>query len=258
VSSAPLKQRALRGATWAAIGGNGAQVLSFVMFVAISRVVGPAAFGAVAVCLLLLEIGKAFTSESVAVNLIARGRFDLPTFNAGFVLSFGMSLVGAIALVLAAPLAATLFRIQALHSLLPLLAPLLPINALARLFEAELTIRMEFRALAIRSLAAVLLGGGVGIFNAYQGAGVGALVAQQWVGAVVSLVLLALQARWRPNLRFERDVFATLARHSLILSPAASSPLCARARTVSPSPLFTARPSRASTTSPSARAWRCR
>ena len=54
-----LKQRALRGATWAVAGGNASQLLAFVMFVAISRVVGPE----VATELVRAFVGARFSGE---------------------------------------------------------------------------------------------------------------------------------------------------------------------------------------------------
>jgi len=220
VMASPLKQRALKGATWAVLGGNGAQVIAFVMFVIVSRMVGPSAFGTVAVALLLIEICRAFTSECFGVNLVALGKFKRECFDAAFVQAFGAAIVTAALLSVLAPLFAMLFSIADLRDVLPLLAPLLVVHALGRLFEAELTIRMEFRALAFRSVAAVLVGGATGIAAAANGLNVGALVLQQWASALLSLVLLAWPALWRPGLAFSRESFLAIARQSFAIAPA--------------------------------------
>lgn len=215
-----LKQRALRGVTWAAIGGNGAQVLAFLFFVLISRVVGPEAFGAVAVSLLLIETSRVFCSECVAVNLISNGAFEKARFNAAFALSLGLAvLITLLLAAFASPLAAA-FRLSALSYVLPQIAPVLPLVAMSRLFEAELMLRMEFRPLAMRSLAAAMLGGGAGVVGAYLHQGVEALILQQWVAAITSILLLGAQARWRPSLSFTKAEFILLARQSATLSPA--------------------------------------
>lgn len=220
MTAMPLKDRAIKGAIWAAFGGNGAQVLAFVIFIVISRIVGPSAFGVVAVCLLIVELSRAFTSECVAVNLVAQAQFDKRAFDAGFVLSAGASLVTTLALIAAAPLAAMLFRSPEVAAALPLLAPLLIVHALARLLESELMLRMAFRALAVRSVGAVVLGGAVGIAAAYAGYGIYALILQQWVSAGAALVLLFLQARWRPGFQVSRATLRTLAAQSAALAPA--------------------------------------
>ncbi|MBC7769506.1 MAG: oligosaccharide flippase family protein [Phycisphaerales bacterium] len=216
----PLRHRALRGATWAVLGGNGSQALAFIMFVVVSRMVGPEAFGVVAVALLLIEICRAFTSECFATNLIANGPFKRTDFDAGFILAASMSAVTTLALIAAAPFIALLLNTPQLAGVLPMMAPLVAFHALARLYEAELTIRLEFRALAFRSIAAVLIGGGAGIAAAYAGLGVNALVLQQWAGALISLALLALSSRWHPGFAFTREALVSLGRQSAAIAPA--------------------------------------
>ncbi len=220
MTAMPLKDRAIKGAIWAAFGGNGAQVLAFVIFIAISRMVGPAAFGVVAVCLLIVELTRAITSECVAVNLVSQARFDKRAFDAGFILAAGASLVVTLALIAAAPLAAMLFRSPEVAAALPLLAPLLVVHALSRLLESELTLRMAFRALAMRSIGAVMLGGAVGVGAAYAGWGVTALILQQWVSAGAAMILLFLQARWRPGFNVGWAHLRTLAAQSAAIAPA--------------------------------------
>lgn len=222
MSGPSIKQRALKGATWTALGSNLAQVLAFAFFIAISRVVGPEAFGVIAVCLLLIEFARSLTSESVVINLVASGKFDREPFNAAFILSGSLAILLAIALAISAPLAASGFGIPSLTQILPLIAPLLALNALIRLFEAEAMLRLEFRALTVRSICAVLIGGLAGVAAAYAGAGIQALIIQQWVSAITSLALLALLARWRPGLRASWPVLADLARKSAALTPASA------------------------------------
>ena len=215
-----LKQRALRGATWAVAGGNASQLLAFVMFVAISRVVGPEAFGTVAIAIAIVELCRPLASEAIVGNLVARGRFDDDTFNAGFALCLALAVVTCAILALAAPLFAWMFHAPQLRAVLPQIALLLVFYAGCRVQEAYLTLELRFDALALRSVAAALIGGGVGIAAAYSGMGVGALVLQQWTAAITSLVLLWIACPWRPRLRFPRQALTDLARSSATLAPA--------------------------------------
>ncbi len=220
MKASALKRRALRGVTWAAIGGNGAQVLAFVFFVLISRAVGPEAFGAVAVSLLMLELSRVFCSDCVAVNLISEGAFQTTRFNAAFALSLGLAIVLALLLGSLAPFIGGAIGVPALSYVLPQIVLILPLLPVTRLFEAELMLRMEFRPLAMRSLLGAMLGGGAGVAAAYMHQGVEALILQQWVAAVTSVLLLGAQAKWRPGLQFTRAEFIELARQSAAISPA--------------------------------------
>ena len=215
-----LKRRALRGATWAVAGGNASQVLSFIMFIAISRVVGPAAFGTVAVAIGIVELCRPLASEAVVGNLVARGRVEAEAFDAGFALSIGLALVLCAALVVGAPLFAIVFRTPDLAHVLPQLAVLLLFYAGCRVQEAHLTIELRFGSLAVRTVLAALIGGGVGILAAYAGFGVEALVLQQWTAAAVSLILLWIACPWRPRLPRSREHLRALMRESAALAPA--------------------------------------
>lgn len=219
MTSSPLKHRALKGATWAAVGGNGAQALAFVMFVAISRVVGPEAFGAIAVCLLLVEAVRALVVEPVGVCLVSRGKIEPTEFHAGFAVTAASGVVAALTLIAATPLLTQLFDMPVLSTVLPQMAPLIVVHAVARVMEAELTLRLEFRALAIRSIGAVILGGGAGIAAAYAGYGIVALILQQWISVVAALVLLGAQARLRGGLGFSRRTLIALIRDSAAIAP---------------------------------------
>ena len=215
-----LRRRALRGATWAVAGGNASQVLSFVMFIAISRQVGPAAFGAVAIAIAIVEMCRPIASEAVVGNLVAGGRLDARLFNAGFFINMAAAILLCAALVLATPLFAALFQTPALSTVLPQISLLLIFYAASRVQEAYLTLELRFDSLAIRSVAAALIGGTVGIAAAYSGLGVTALVLQQWAAALVSLVLVWRACAWRPRFAFSRQEGKTLLRSSAALAPA--------------------------------------
>ncbi len=214
------RQRALRGATWAVAGGNASQLLAFVMFIAISRVVGPTAFGTVAIAIAIVELCRPLATEAIVGNLVARGRFDDDTFNAGFFLCLALAVLTCIVLAAAAPLFAVLFHAPDLRTVLPQIALLLVFYAASRVQEAHLTLELRFGSLAARSVAAALVGGAVGIAAAYSGMGVQALVLQQCAAALVSLVLLWLICPWRPRFRFTRGALSDLVRSSATLAPA--------------------------------------
>lgn len=215
-----VRQRALRGATWAVAGGNASQVLSFVIFIVISRQVGPAAFGAVAIAIAIVEMCRPLASEAVVGNLVAGGRLDARLFNAGFFISMTAAVLLCAVLVLATPVFASLFRTPALSTVLPQISLLLIFYAASRVQEAYLTLELRFDSLAIRSVAAAVAGGVVGIAAAYSGLGVTALVLQQWTTAFVSLALVWRACAWRPSFAFSRRDSKALLRSSAALAPA--------------------------------------
>jgi O-antigen/teichoic acid export membrane protein len=172
------------------------------------------------VSLLLVEFSKVFCIDCVAINLIADGAFQKARFNAAFVLSISLSILITVFLIVLAPVLGSVLGVSALSYVLPQIAPILPLLCATRLFEAELVLRMEFRPVAMRSLAGALLGGGSGVIAAYMHQGVEALILQQWVAALTALLLLGAQANWRPGVQFTGAEFVKLARQSAAISPA--------------------------------------
>lgn len=212
---------AIRSAGWAVGGGYASQILAFVLFIAVSRIVGPEAFGAVAIAIALVDLCRAITMDNVATTLVAKPGFDEEAFNAGLALTMGSALLLCAALALGAPALAILFNVPALASVLPQIALILLLHGACRLQEARLVQQMQFRALAVRSIVAVLIGGGVGLWAAHQGMGVQALIYQQWAAAIVASLLLWVASDWRPRFLFRAEAFFALQRASMTLAPAA-------------------------------------
>ncbi|MBY0566633.1 MAG: oligosaccharide flippase family protein [Hyphomonadaceae bacterium] len=225
-----LMKRAVTGLAWAMAGGYGAQLVSLAMFIYISRLVGPEAFGAVAVAIAIIELCRSFTTEAVATTLVAQPAFDEEAYNAGFAWALSSTVVTCVVLMASASWLADMFRTPSLVEIMPLLAPLLVLFGLCRLQEARLAQQLRFRALAGRAVVAALGGGGVGVLAAIAGLGVEALIYQQIVGAVISALLLWNYCDWRPSFSFSYSKFRSTLRPSFTLAPAGLvASLCALA-----------------------------
>jgi PST family polysaccharide transporter len=83
---------------------------------------------------------------------------------------------------------------------------------------AILTRQMNFRALAIRSLLAMIIGGTVGLTMALRGWGVWSLVGQQLTNAIMSSLLMWWSVNWRPALRISLQHLGDLYKFSLSLT----------------------------------------
>ncbi len=215
-----LLKQAVRGAGWSIAGGYISQFVAFGMFLVTSRLVGPAAFGAVAIALGIVELCRSFTTESIAANLVANPNAGKAEFSAAFVWTMSSTAVLTLLLSLLAPLLAHLFNTPALTSVLPQISLLLFGYGFQRLQEARLVKTMRFQMLSVRAIAAALIGGVVGIWFAMHQLGVQALVYQQWTSAFISAALLWGSSDWRPNLSFTGQQFITLQRANWALAPA--------------------------------------
>ncbi|GAB4489403.1 MAG: lipopolysaccharide biosynthesis protein [Thermodesulfovibrionales bacterium] len=117
-------------------------------------------------------------------------------------------------LTLASPLAAAFFKAEDVTLVLVAMSFSVvlqsPEATLSALFQRE----FQFRALALRQIGSIVLGGTVGIAMALKGFGVWALVGDALVRGLASSALLFIQLRWRPQFLFHKASFLELWRFS--------------------------------------------
>jgi PST family polysaccharide transporter len=94
---------------------------------------------------------------------------------------------------------AKLYDIPILADVIRVLALTIPIKALTVVQQAIVQRDMNFKSLAIRSNAAVIAGGVVGLTLAVSGLGVWALVGQQVANSAVGVLVLWRISDWRPR-----------------------------------------------------------
>ncbi|MBC7917464.1 MAG: oligosaccharide flippase family protein, partial [Rhodoferax sp.] len=187
------------GAMWSMLDNLAQQVLSFLVFLFLARIIAPQDFGLVAIAHLVVTLARQTVFDAI-VQPVARSH--APT-DALYSRAFAVCLLAALAIatvvVSGAGLVAQFYRQSELVPVLCWMSLVVLATGAASAYESRLARSMQFRPLAIRSIVSVAAGGGVGIALAMQGAGVMALVAQQVVTSCLALALLVLQSGWRPR-----------------------------------------------------------
>ena len=84
------------------------------------------------------------------------------------------------------------------------------INSFAVVQRAKLTIKIDFKTQTKASVFSVVLSGGAGIYFAFKGYGVWALVIQTLVRTIISVALLWYYSKWLPRAGFHLDRFKSL------------------------------------------------
>jgi PST family polysaccharide transporter len=172
-------------------------VVTFVL----ARLLGPAEFGVLAMALLILLLAETVLQQSAVTAIVQREQLTEDHLDAAF-LAMLLGGIGLGALMAAVgPLWAMATREPQLTTVCLALAPVVLLHALMTVPEAVLRRALRFRALAVRTVAAAVVSGAVGIALALAGAGVWALVAQQIVGSATNLVIVWLVSDWRPRRR---------------------------------------------------------
>lgn len=196
--------RTRRGVLWALANNGGRQLIGFVAFLGLARMLSPEAFGVVALGTVFVLLGNALMEQGLGEALVQVADLQREHLDSAFwtSLAIGVGLLG-LAYVLA-PLLARALDQPLLAELLPVLALQFPLNALALVPQSLLQRRMDFRPLAMRGMLGLGFGCVLALGGASQGLGAWSLVAQQVGGSLLGAAMLWRATDWRPRCSFSR------------------------------------------------------
>ena len=125
--------------------------------------------------------------------------------------------MGYIILFFSAPYIAKFYDIPILTSVSRILTISLIFTALSAVNRTKLQINLDFKTQAKASLTSVILSGVLGIFLAYKGFGVWALVVQQVSNSFFNMVLMFVLIRWKPLFVFSVNSFKKMFSYGMNL-----------------------------------------
>lgn len=197
------EHRGVRAAlSWAFVMTWGRRGLAAIFTIVLAAIVGPRAYGIVAVGLVFMQIMTVFLEQGLGTAIIQRRDLRREHLDAAFWLNVAWGLLLAGIAVATAPLWADAMGTPQLEEVIQVLAIGIFLTALTVVQQSVLQRELDFKKLAVRSTAAALVGGLVGLGLALGGAGVWALVGQQLALDVVSVVILWRLGSFVPRLRF--------------------------------------------------------
>lgn len=180
----------------------GAQGVAFVVSIVLARLLAPEAYGTIALVTVFTTILNVFVNSGLGNALIQKKDADDLDFSSVFYFNVAMCLVLYTGIFLAAPLIARFYNDETLTPVVRVLSLTLVISGVKNVQQAYVSRTMQFRKFFYSTLGGTIGAAFVGIFLAYRGCGVWALVAQQIFNATVDTVILWLTVKWRPKAAF--------------------------------------------------------
>ncbi len=197
--SSALKRRSAMGAV-ITMGGQGSKfVLQFGSKVALARLLLPTDFGLLAMVGPLVAAALLMTDLGLSAATIQRPTINQTELSSLFWLNvlIGFCLAGLA--VAAAPLAAIFYATPAVTPVMMAMSAALLLSSLAAQHLALLNRRMQFGAIAMIEVGALVAGVIVGVGGALAGFGYWSLVAMQITNGLATLILACVFSRWRPS-----------------------------------------------------------
>jgi len=184
---------------------GGTQGIQFIMAIILARLLLPEDYGKIALVVIFITIANVFVQSGFNTALIQKKDADEVDFSSVFYLSLLIAGLLYVILFFTAPFIAAFYNETQLISVLRVLSVTLFLGAFNSIQNAVIARKMQFKKLFISSLGAIVVSGVVGIFMAYKGFGVWALVVQQLTNRLLVTLILWFIVRWRPRLLFSLE-----------------------------------------------------
>lgn len=202
-----LKDKTVKGVFWSSIDRFTSQGISFVFSLLIARMLMPSDYGVIAMLGIFMAVSGCFIDSgfgTALVRKIDRTEVDFSTVfyfnNVVAVLFYGL-------LWLASPYIAAFYELPLLEDVTKVVGLNLIVGALGGIQGAKLSIAIDFKTRAKISVITNLFTGIVGLFLAYQGYGVWALVFQTLSSNILRTILLWCYVKWSPQWVFSWKSF---------------------------------------------------
>ena len=205
-----IDNQAVKSVIWSAIERFSVQAIQLILTIILARLISPAEFGLIAMLGIFMQVAQSFVDSGFSNALIQKKNRSEIDFSTVFYFNCVISIVTYIVLYISAPYIAQFYKEPILENVCKWIGANLIIQGIAVVQVAKLTIDLNFRTQAKASLVAITISGVLGVFLAYNGYGVWALVTQLLLNAFINTLLLFLFTKWKPTLEFALSLLKSM------------------------------------------------
>lgn len=205
-----LKHQVVVGLLWSAVDNWGRQVIAFAIFALLARILGAEAFGQIALANVFMSFIQIFVHQGFTVAIVQKSEIDDEHLDTAFWSNFLISIFLCILSICFAGNVASIFKEIAIKPVIQCLSINFILYALCTVQDSILRRKMQFKALAIRSIFSIIGGGIVGCTMALTGYGIWSLVGKQLAEGLIGSITLWRASDWRPGFRISIQKFKDL------------------------------------------------
>lgn len=195
-------KRVLSNFAWRFAERVGAQGVKLIVELVLARILIPDDYGVIALVTVFITILNVFVDSGLGNALIQKKDADDLDFSSVFWFNIVWCLVLYGLLFFAAPLFASFYGRLELTNVLRILGLQVIISGVKNVQQAYVSRTMQFKRFFFATLGGTIGAAAIGIWMAYHGYGVWALVAQQLFNTLVDTIILWITVKWRPKWQF--------------------------------------------------------
>ena len=193
------KAKFIKGSLWKILETLSLKGVTFIVSIILSRLVMPEEFGLLGLTTIFLSFAGIFVEGGFGTALVRKKELDDKDYTSVLVTSFAIAVFFYIVFFFCAPLIANFYKEESLVLLIRIVSLSLFISATGSVRSAVIYREMRFRFLCICNFVSSLISGALGVFFAYKGLGVWALVIQQLSSTFISMVIMF----WKLDIHFK-------------------------------------------------------
>ncbi len=190
---------------WKLLERGGTQGIQLVVMLVLTRLLLPEDYGIMAVVIIFVSTATLLVDSGFYDALVQKENADDTDFSSVFYINILFALCLYSVLFITAPWVALFFEEPSMTGTLRVAGIALLFSACNIVQQVIIARAMQFKKLFMSSILAVVFSGAMGLFLAYAGYGVWALVAQQLISQCTMTVCLWLFVRWRPLLVYSHE-----------------------------------------------------
>lgn len=179
-----------------------AQGVGFIVSVVLARLLTPEDYGLIGLITVFISIAAVFVSSGFGNALIQKENATQTDFSSVFYFSIFMGTAMYIVLFFAAPWIADFYNESLLIPVIRVLAVSLIIAGVNSVQQAYVSKTMQFKRFFYSTIIGTVISAVIGIYMAYKGFGVWALVTQNLSNQVIDTLILWFTVKWRPAFEF--------------------------------------------------------
>ena len=195
-------ERLLTNFLWRFLERVGAQGVTLVVSIVLARILDPSVYGTIALVTVFTAIMQVFIDSGMGSALIQKKDADDLDFSSVFYFNMVVCLVLYVIMFVAAPFIARFYAMPELTPVVRVLSLTLVISGVKNIQQAYVSRNMLFKRFFFATLGGTIGAAVIGIWMAYHGYGVWALVAQHLFNATIDTVILWITVKWRPKRMF--------------------------------------------------------
>ena len=180
----------------------GAQFVTFIVSIVLARILAPEDYGKIALITVFITIMQVFVDSGLGLALIQKKNADDLDFSSVFYFNFVVCLVLYSVMFIAAPFIAEFYKDISLTPIIRVISLIIVISGVKGIQQSYVSKNMMFKRFFFSTLGGTIFSAFLGIWLAYEGVGVWAIVAQQLTNTTIDTLILWLTVKWRPKKMF--------------------------------------------------------